>query len=70
MAKGWFNLDGPTPSGLESAANVIPDNQFFEHDHAFKQCGISLSKTTRLYGFIGWCVRASHSGYETWWTDL
>lgn len=54
MAKGWFNLDGPTPSGLESAANVIPDNQFFEHDHAFKSCGIQLSKTTRLYGFIGW----------------
>ncbi|KAF8919679.1 SFT2-domain-containing protein [Mucidula mucida] len=43
MAKGWFNLD--------SAASVVPENQFFEGDSAFKFLG--LSRTTRLYGFIG-----------------
>ncbi|KAF9049340.1 SFT2-domain-containing protein [Hymenopellis radicata] len=43
MAKGWFNL--------ESASSVVPENQFFEGDSAFKFLG--LSRTTRLYGFIG-----------------
>ncbi|RXW24873.1 hypothetical protein EST38_g963 [Candolleomyces aberdarensis] len=43
MAGGWFNL--------ESAAGTIPETQFFEGDSAFKFLG--LSRTTRLYGFIG-----------------
>jgi hypothetical protein len=42
--KGWFNL--------ESAGIGIPETQFFEGDSAFKFLG--LSRTTRLYGFIGW----------------
>ncbi|KAJ3728753.1 SFT2-domain-containing protein [Lentinula raphanica] len=41
--KGWFNL--------ESAGIGIPETQFFEGDSAFKFLG--LSRTTRLYGFIG-----------------
>ncbi|KAJ7582603.1 Got1/Sft2-like family-domain-containing protein [Mycena floridula] len=44
MASKWLNLE----SGV--AAN-IPETQFFEGDSAFKFLG--LSKTTRLYGFIG-----------------
>ena len=46
MAGGWLNL--------ESATSVIPETQFFEGDSAFKSLG--LSRTTRLYGFIGWYV--------------
>ncbi|KAL5490225.1 hypothetical protein ACEPAI_5058 [Sanghuangporus weigelae] len=46
--KGWLNL--------ESAAGVIPDNQFFEGEDAFSKFGFKLSKTTRLYGFIGCTV--------------
>jgi len=45
-SKGWFNL--------EAGASVVPETQFFEGDSAFKFLG--LSKTTRLYGFIAWCV--------------
>lgn len=41
--KGWFNL--------ETASSVVPENQFFEGDSAFK--GLGLSRTTRLYGFVG-----------------
>jgi len=43
MPKGWFNL--------EAGGSVIPDTQFFEGEPAFKF--LNLSKTTRLYGFIG-----------------
>ncbi|KIY66106.1 SFT2-domain-containing protein [Cylindrobasidium torrendii FP15055 ss-10] len=46
MAKGWLNL--------EAASSVVPDNQFFEGEPAFKFLG--LSKTTRLYGFIACLV--------------
>ncbi|TEB35978.1 SFT2-domain-containing protein [Coprinellus micaceus] len=46
MAGGWLNL--------ESATSVIPETQFFEGDSAFKSLG--LSRTTRLYGFIGCLV--------------
>ncbi|KAF8969898.1 SFT2-domain-containing protein [Flammula alnicola] len=41
--KGWLNL--------EAGSSVIPDTSFFEGDSAFKF--LNLSKTTRLYGFIG-----------------
>jgi len=43
MPKGWFNL--------EAGGNLVPDTQFFEGEPAFKF--LNLSKTTRLYGFIG-----------------
>ncbi|KAJ7197191.1 ER-to-golgi vesicle protein transport Sft2, partial [Mycena pura] len=42
-SKGWFNL--------ETAGVGIPETQFFEGDSAFKFLG--LSRTTRLYGFVG-----------------
>lgn len=42
-SKGWLNL--------ESTGNMIPENQFFEGDSAFKFLG--LTRTQRLYGFIG-----------------
>ena len=45
-SKGWFNL--------EAAGGVIPDTQFFEGDSAFSFLG--LTRTQRLYGFIGWFV--------------
>jgi len=48
-SKGWFNL--------EAGTSVVPETQFFEGDSAFKFLG--LSKTTRLYGFIAWCVSFS-----------
>lgn len=51
-SKGWFNL--------EAAGGVIPDTQFFEGDSAFSFLG--LTRTQRLYGFIGWCV--SCMGYR------
>jgi len=41
-SKGWFNL--------ESATSIVPENQMFEGDSAFKFLG--LSRTQRLYGFI------------------
>jgi len=41
--KGWFNL--------EAGNGVVPDTSFFEGDSAFKF--LNLSRTTRLYGFIG-----------------
>ena len=44
--KGWFNL--------ESAANVVPETQYFEGDSAFKFLG--LTRTQRLYGFGGCLV--------------
>ncbi|PBK77687.1 SFT2-domain-containing protein [Armillaria solidipes] len=46
MAKGWLNL--------ETATSTLPETQFFEGDSAFKFLG--LSRTTRLYGFIGCLV--------------
>ena len=48
-SKGWFNLD--------STANLVPDNQYFEGDSAFSFLG--LTRTQRLYGFIGWYERLS-----------
>lgn len=42
--KGWFNL--------EAAGGAIPETAFFEGDSAFHFLG--LSRTQRLYGFIGW----------------
>jgi hypothetical protein len=45
MARGWANL--------EAASNIIPDSAFTEGDPAFKF--LNLSKTTRIYGFAGWC---------------
>ncbi|KAI0336391.1 SFT2-domain-containing protein [Cubamyces sp. BRFM 1775] len=45
-SKGWFNL--------EAAGGAIPETQFFEGDSAFKFLG--LTRTQRLYGFIGWCA--------------
>ncbi|KIY43634.1 SFT2-domain-containing protein [Fistulina hepatica ATCC 64428] len=45
--KGWFNLEAVAGS----ASSAIPDNTFFEGDSAFSSFG--LSRTTRLYGFIG-----------------
>ena len=47
-SKGWFNL--------EAAGGVVPDTQFFEGDSAFSFLG--LTRTQRLYGFIGWYVPA------------
>lgn len=44
MSNKWFNLES-------GAAASIPETQFFEGDSAFKFLG--LSRTTRLYGFIG-----------------
>ncbi len=44
--KGWMNLEGIT--------NTVPETQFFEGDSAFKFLG--LSRTARLYGFVGWYV--------------
>ena len=44
MAKGWLNL--------EAAANALPETQLFESEPAFKF--LNLSRTTRLYGFVGW----------------
>lgn len=46
--KGWFNL--------EAAGGAIPETQFFEGDSAFKFLG--LTRTQRLYGFVGWSVLA------------
>jgi len=54
MPKGWFNLESGSSSVAGAAVNVIPDNQFFEGESAFKSFG--LSRTTRLYGFVGWYV--------------
>jgi len=51
MPKGWFNLESGSSSVAGAAVNVIPDNQFFEGESAFKSFG--LSRTTRLYGFVG-----------------
>ena len=48
-SKGWFNL--------EAAGGVVPDTQFFEGDSAFSFLG--LTRTQRLYGFIGWYVLVS-----------
>ena len=48
--KGWFNL--------EAAGGAMPETQFFEGDSAFKF--LSLTRTQRLYGFVGWWV--------TWYT--
>ncbi|KAF8582070.1 SFT2-domain-containing protein [Ramaria rubella] len=45
-SKGWFNL--------ESATNIVPENQLFEGDSAFSFLG--LTRTQRLYGFIGCMV--------------
>jgi hypothetical protein len=45
-SKGWFNL--------ETAGGAIPETQFFEGDSAFKSLG--LTRTQRLYGFVGWYV--------------
>lgn len=45
-SKGWFNL--------ETAGSGIPETQFFEGDSAFSFLG--LTRTQRLYGFIGSCV--------------
>ncbi|KAG5342199.1 hypothetical protein C0989_004511 [Termitomyces sp. Mn162] len=45
--KGWFNL--------EAAGGAIPETAFFEGDSAFHFLG--LSRTQRLYGFIGCLVR-------------
>ena len=50
-SKGWFNL--------EAAGGVVPDTQFFEGDSAFSFLG--LTRTQRLYGFIGWYVLVSTS---------
>jgi len=43
MPNGWRNL--------EVASNVIPDNQYFEGESAFKFMG--LTRMQRLYGFGG-----------------
>lgn len=63
MAGGWFNLEG--------GKSVLPETQFFEGDSAFKSFG--LSKKTRLYGFVAWCVfddarpfRRTHSFDGLW----
>jgi hypothetical protein len=45
-SKGWFNL--------EEVGGTIPETQFFEGDSAFKSLG--LTRTQRLYGFVGWYV--------------
>ncbi|TFK67910.1 SFT2-domain-containing protein [Pluteus cervinus] len=45
-SKGWFNL--------EAVGNAVPETAFFEGDSAFKFLG--LSRTTRLYGFVGCLV--------------
>ncbi|KAF8522132.1 SFT2-domain-containing protein [Hysterangium stoloniferum] len=42
-SKGWFNL--------ESTTSIVPENQMFEGDSAFKF--LNLSRTQRLYGFGG-----------------
>jgi len=47
-SRGWFNLEAGGTS------SVVPDPSFFEGDSAFKF--LNLSKTTRLYGFIGCLV--------------
>jgi hypothetical protein len=43
MPKGWLNLDGVT------------DTQVFDNDSAFS--GLGLTRTQRIYGFVGWYVR-------------
>ncbi|KAG9103805.1 hypothetical protein FRC06_007924, partial [Ceratobasidium sp. 370] len=43
MPKGWLNLEGVT------------DQQMFDNDSAFS--GLGLSRTQRLYGFVG-CLGA------------
>ncbi|KAH7107771.1 SFT2-domain-containing protein [Auriculariales sp. MPI-PUGE-AT-0066] len=40
--RGWLNL--------ESATNLVPENQMFENESAFKWLG--LTRTQRLWGFI------------------
>lgn len=49
-SKGWFNL--------EAAGGAIPETQFFEGEPAFKALG--LTRTQRLYGFVGWYVFNFH----------
>jgi len=44
--KGWLNL--------EAVGGTMPETQFFEGDSAFKFLG--LTRTQRLYGFVGWSV--------------
>lgn len=48
-SKGWFNL--------ETVGGKMPETAFFEGDSAFKFLG--LTRTQRLYGFVGWCVALS-----------
>jgi len=44
-SKGWLNLE-------TAGGSAIPETQFFEGESAFKFLG--LTRTQRLYGFIGW----------------
>lgn len=46
-SKGWLNLE------------AAPDSAFFEGDSAFSFLG--LTRTQRLYGFLGWSVLAFFS---------
>lgn len=38
----------------ETAGNAMPENQLFENESAFSF--LKLSRTQRLYGFIGWYI--------------
>ena len=46
QSKGWFTID--------SATNLVPEAQFWEGEDQLSKWGFKMSRTTRLYGFIGW----------------
>lgn len=51
MAKGWLNLEAAT------------DAQMFTEDSAFSFLG--LTRTQRIYGFVGWYVGSKARAYHT-----
>jgi hypothetical protein len=49
-SKGWFNL--------EAAGSAVPESvTTFEGESAFSFLG--LTRTQRLYGFVGWYVNSA-----------
>jgi len=41
-----------SPGRAETAGNAMPENQLFDHESAFSF--LKLTRTQRLYGFVGW----------------
>lgn len=47
-SKGWLSIG--------STSNLVPDTQFWEGEDQLSKWGFKMSRTTRLYGFIGCTV--------------